>query len=354
VSYDLNVWCVEAPESFESPAIQGRGWLVNATTNEVQAEDIPDEVITQLPGIKYVVELTLEGAAPKAALTAAKQLAKTIAKASRGIVEDPQRETFELPSGLKRFTPIKRAARAPLSLLELSWWFAHADCREASFFDRLFDVVARVLPEALPRRYGECEPPKHELAKTGRAHLSKFLVEAGDSMTVMYPTRPAVGVSGSFVGAPGVARIGGERHFRCNRFSIEVDHAMLSQPGWELTLERAWRAISTELRPFYGDVRTLHGHVWMGRTYGGDGESHPVRSWFWRGIPPRLGHAVVIGEPYLARWPQMQQRAESGLAFATTPSWQSTDDVADVLGGVPAKLTVGSARYAKDFPFATD
>jgi hypothetical protein len=31
-------------------------------------------------------------------------------------------------------------------------------------------------------------------------------------------------------------------------------------------LRRAWRAISPELRPFFGDVRTLRGYVAHGRS----------------------------------------------------------------------------------------
>ena len=45
----------------------------------------------------------------------------------------------------------------------------------------------------------------------------------------------------------------------------------------------------------------------MGATYGSDMQTdiHPIRSWFWRGIPRELGHAIAIGAPYTELWPRV-------------------------------------------------
>jgi hypothetical protein len=103
--------------------------------------------------------------------------------------------------------------------------------------------------------------------------------------------------------------------------------------------------VSHELRPFFGDVRTLGGRIARGRSFCFDGESevHPIASWFWRGVPPRLGHAAVIGEPYLSIWPELRERVtcEEGLAFVTADSWRDGTDVADAIGGVPERLAIG-------------
>jgi hypothetical protein len=118
----------------------------------------------------------------------------------------------------------------------------------------------------------------------------------------------------------------------------------LSQPGWETSLRRLWRSLSLELRPFYGDVRSLGGYIRRSGRIWSDSETepHPVCSWWWKGIPPRLGHAAVLGEPYLALWPALSAAAETagGLAFVTTPSWRSTADATEVAGPVPDDLAL--------------
>jgi hypothetical protein len=356
VSYDLRVWCVKRPDAAHTGTVaRGKGWLVNAAAGSCLSEDIPDLVGGQLPGIEHVVDLSLEPIdAPHAGKTAIWKVARTIAKSSRGVIEDPQEDVVELPSGVKRFTPIKHEADKRVSVVRMSWWFDHGRLFDKGAITAFLDTLERFLPEAMPRRYGLYEPPQHEYSRTRRDHFIQFLVANLTDTTVWYAHRPVLHVFKNITRDPGWIMFGERQTYRCNCIALEIDATAVDQPGWEEGLRRAWRNISRELCPFFGDVRTLHGHIARGRSFWSDGQTevHPVRSWFWRGVPPRLGHAAVIGEPYLSLWTELRERAtpvqDGGLAFISTPDWcDTTQDAADQISGVPERFAIRAGQQMR-------
>jgi hypothetical protein len=70
------------------------------------------------------------------------------------------------------------------------------------------------------------------------------------------------------------------------------------------------------------------------------------------GAIERFLHAAVIGEPYLAAWPELatQAKLEDGLAFVSTPDWRSEADAADLVGGVPGRVALGFMAHKKTAP----
>lgn len=88
----------------------------------------------------------------------------------------------------------------------------------------------------------------------------------------------------------------------------------------------------------------------MGPTYGSDVETevHPIRSWFWRGVPRELGHAAAIGEPYV----ELLQRASvdghrhGNLLVLDTGKWDAGDNLTiEVPEGL---LQKSSPKYQND------
>lgn len=63
--------------------------------------------------------------------------------------------------------------------------------------------------------------------------------------------------------------------------------------------------------------------AWRGATTASDiqTELHPVRSWFWRGIPADPGLAMVLGEPYATLWVLRGSIGEGGLVFVDEEDW---------------------------------
>lgn len=334
MSYDLQVWCVRRPdlpdalpevtkwcEEGECWVRSGRGWqIVVSPPAETFDEDVPEGVAAALPGIRYLVSLTLEPlGAPTAAFQVLGKITRAIAKSGHGVTLDPQEDTVTLASGVKRYVPQKRPDR--FSLLNLSWWFNESPLQTGARLDKFVHLLEKALPEALPKRYGLYEPPQHVYSETGREHFLAFLAEHISQIVVWYPNRPVMGVDVSCYDGPAPEHLG----FRVNHVEIAVETACLSQPGWQQALSGFWRKASDLIQPFYGEVRTLSGFSRMGATYGTDMETEvePVRAGFWRGIPRILGHAAVIGPLYRELWPDFIDGAEvSGkLAFRQTPDW---------------------------------
>jgi len=355
LSYALQVWTT-APfedastlpdsgwvETNGSWSKGGKGWLVNVSANqEVLAEDIPEDINGALPGIRFLTELSLEPIhAPKSARALLRRVAQSIAKAAHGVVFDPQQDALELPSGVKRFSTAAREER--IAMLSLSWWFTHDDLTHRDGIERLLRALESEVREVLPRRYGLYEPPQFELEKMGRPHLVEFLERHAQETVVWYAHRPVMGV---YLGVRSPSRwqpLGKSKQYRCQRFSIDVERSALAQPGWPTALRRLWRRVSRELRPFYGEVRTLRGYLRSGARVALDRETehNPTKAWWWKGIPSTVGHAFVVGPPYVDLWPELAAGgviADGALRLVETPDWTKDEEASAFVGGVPAPL----------------
>jgi hypothetical protein len=229
-------------------------------------------------------------------------------------------------------------------------WFSDDDAvfRSREGLESIIECMETHLPEALPVRYGEYEPPKFRFAETGRAHLldtlvQEYLVRTGG--LVWQPTRPALQVSLLVAPVVRVADCG----WRCHRLTLSVTVSALDQPGWQYALEHFWRALARRVRAFYSDVRTLGGYVFSGRYLCAtrEAEQHPICAWFWAGIPRTAGHAVALGEPYLSLWTEFGSAAhhEDAIAFRSTADWRREEDAFLAVGPVPEALAVQSPAY---------
>lgn len=351
MSYDIQIWSVDpiplpdALPDVEKWQREGGAWvrasknwqIVINNSDKVLFEDVPEDVAVLVPGIGYLTELNLEPiSAPKSAHKLLTTVSKRLGNAAHGVILDPQTEEVITPSGITRYRPQRREDR--FSILALMWWFTGGPLLRDAGLHEFVSLLERMLPEAMPKRYGLFEPPQHLYSETGREHFLGFLQEHRDDVVVWYPHRPVVGVYLSCSPNWGATRQG----FRANTVRVEVEASALEQPGWPTALDRFWRAASQVIEPFYGDVRTLKGYLRMGATVGSDSETgfHPVKGPWWIGIPRIVGHAAVLGKPYLALWSQFVESAQiaGGLAFLSTKNWTTQEEVSDLAGGVPDPL----------------
>jgi hypothetical protein len=370
VSYDVQIYSVRA---FDAAIFEGvKGWnpkqcsfqtaswqIVVNPSDKILPEDIEDEIASLLPGISFLTELNLEGRSTDVAKRRLRSAAKAIAKATHGVVVNPQEDTIETPAGVSRFSPSPKEER--FSVIQLSWWFLNDALLGRAKRESFFGLLERQLPEAMPKRYGLYEPPQHVYAQTGKEHLHQFLDENLHDPIVWYAHRPVASVHLAFPKPLGASRQG----FRSNLVEIEIESAALNQPGWAENLPRFWRQTSGLLRPIYGDVRKIGGYVRHGAAVYVTADSleqsdETTRSWFWRGIPLNLGQAVVLGDDYQKLWPDFvaKSQIEDGLAFASTADWSSEEDLSQRVGRVPKALALRplagmgrSQQYPEVWPF---
>lgn len=261
---------------------------------EIQEEDIPSQISQQLPGIQYLIECNLSPYTDNKKKTSELlKLAKQIAQNGYGVIENPQTDDFILPSGVKRVLEIEKTER--FSILELSWWFNNNFFKSRENISQLLLEIEKSLPEALPRRYGLYEPPKEKFVNI--AEFTSYVSQNMSEGIVWYPSKPVIYVSLSVPPEIGPTDIG----YRFGHFSIEIDSAVLSMPGWGITINRLFKNISQLLNPFYGDIHVFHNSIRKrtGAWSDSETESHPTSSWWWNGIPRISGLGLVIGEPLL-------------------------------------------------------
>jgi len=354
MSYDLEIWATRTPENLRSVVPDGDRWVARGESlvldggswqivlggpEKVEDEDVPDNVRSALPGIRWLYPLNLEPlAAPAAARKSLKSTAKAVAVAAHGAVHDPQEDAVTLPSGIKRYAAPSREKDVRFDVLTLGWWFLGGPLLEPGGYSKFIGLLERFLPDALPRRYGTYEPPQFRFEESGRDHLVTYLAEANSSI-VWYPTKPVVSVGLGAYEPPGwQGRLG----FRSHRVEIELDSAALNQPGWPDQLVASWKEISAFLKPFYGEVRFLGGCIPSRTTYCSDfyTEESPTKSWWWRGIPRKPGCAVALGDPYASLWPEFTRLAErkGETCLVTLPQWSKGGSIQEITGPVPEGL----------------
>jgi hypothetical protein len=314
---------------------EGRSWFARAeAVRRVFPEDIPGAVDSLLPGITWLVELWYEGRA-KAADEALEAAAGVIATEGHGVISDGHQAW--LPRGVKRSKPIAHAEPSYPPLLLLSWWAAGGPLLTREGIVQLVGTLERLLPEALPARWDNVEPPSHGLAVDGTAGLVDFLTRDNGPLGLkfLWPKKPVsdLGIHISGWGGPFL-------YFIPVWFRIGIDAEILNQPGWARQLPRAFAAISHIIRPFYGDVRV------DAEPYEGADLDHPrapgptSRSYSWYGVPREPPIAMVVGPQYLAHWPEAARGVGSdGLAVFNNEVWPAQPP-----GGCPAPPSLIAER----------
>lgn len=372
MSYGLQIWSVRelTQEALPSPqdwkliqeaqwTREEPGWRVSVFRSvRVKQEDLPDKEFAQLlPGIQFMTELGLEGPDTKSNAKVLNATADAIAKALHGVIYDPQEDAVNMPEGVKRFARPEKQER--FSVLSFSWWFLGNQLTTSSGIERLLALLEQRFPEALPRRYGLDEPPQRVYTQASKSDFVKFFLENLHYHIVWYTNRPVTHFGLSVPKKIGANKAG----FIANQLQIDVETAALAQPGWPENLRQFWREMSFFLNPFYGEVRTMSGFVWRGSTVCQDQktENHPVAGWWWRGVPRKLGCAVVLGEDYQNVWPDFRKHAtiENNLAFVESPDWGANTKVTKTIGRPPRGITLKSPdafgrrseRYPRVWPF---
>ena len=331
MSYDLKIWSSgQLPQ--DSPLMhgagynfgndffvrEGNGWqVVISPSFVVEAEDIPDTIMQALPGISYVTEINIEPiSAPDKVKNETLRLCKALATEIKGVVENPQDGTVKMPSGIKKVS-YSNPKDEDKALISLIWYFEDLKFYKSEQIDQFVDLLEKYMPEALPRRYGEYEPPQYKLAETGKEHLVDFL--KNETSPVCYPTKPFTDLS---ICAPNIeeeTRIylqnklyqkanpqsfygRAQREYRCGKIELQILKEVFLQPDWNLAVKRLFVEIARLLIPFYAEIIEKEPYAVMR-------EKGLVRSWWWRGIPRDLGYAIVLHKQYAQRWKRFQKLA---------------------------------------------
>ncbi|MFN3602026.1 MAG: hypothetical protein ACK4UY_11630 [Dietzia sp.] len=256
-----------------------------------EPEDIPSEVAAVLLGPKYLYSVLVEGSAASE-IPHAVRFARRLARATDGAVVDLQTDDVWTRSHSREIH--RPARRERVATVDVAWYCLREELvpDAASTF---IGAAQGILPEALPRRFGEYEPLQGKLAQTG---ADGFINAWRDATSLLFTSGSGICTDGALSAGPG------DQH--PNEF-WSMSLTFLADPIRELAWREALRAlfvrIADDLPAFYASAELTTGHIWSGRSLCGDAETewrtNPVSyREGWTGLPPRPAWWTWLGEPF--------------------------------------------------------
>jgi hypothetical protein len=153
----------------------------------------------------------------------------------------------------------------------------------------------RLLPEALPRRFGEFEPLHGKLAESGIEGFCEAWA-AATSLLFLSGSGPCIG---------GSLHPGPNDRFPSPfwRLSLQFHANPLCNQRWRDALRRLVTTVSDALPAFYASAQITGDHIWSGRTLWSDSRTEwpvsPLRArQGWLGLPPTPTWWAWFGSPY--------------------------------------------------------
>lgn len=189
MSHDLTVWVADGPAAVGELAragfaeaeggflLEGDDWAMTVTLGPIDDEDIPDRVRSRVAGIRHCIAMMLNATDAKV-FERFEGLARRLAETGRGAVEGLEAQPWLAPTARPAGAAARRSPRPTQRVAELamSWWFEPEALARPGMLEGLMATVARLLPEALPRRYETVEPrQRFKLAETGMDHFIHYL-----------------------------------------------------------------------------------------------------------------------------------------------------------------------------------
>jgi hypothetical protein len=127
---------------------------------EIDPEDVPDDVVPHVLEPTTSWQVIVEGSNP-AEVKPARRFAKALAVAAGGVAIDEQTEDI---LGAKRARKVPRPTSELIRILDVHWYSPKLAPNAPSLW---LELARKLLPEALPRRFGDYYPYQHRLDRDG-------------------------------------------------------------------------------------------------------------------------------------------------------------------------------------------
>ncbi|AZQ67365.1 hypothetical protein EF888_09630 [Silicimonas algicola] len=370
MSYDLDLYTAKAAPLVPPEADEQGAFNIDPPAL-CEDDDIPPDVLPILgKRRRWLHRLYIEGRPGAEAMARFEKWLTGILAETNGILIDMQTERFQgvrtsgplpteaagtsLPpaSGivsrfldrlLGRFASPQPATSSPLQpeLGKMSFFFEDLEAFHAEGLARVLDVIARVLPEAMPTRFGSWEPLQ---GRVQDGDVGPLLAEFAHDPDLSLKAKAPFAHIFMYVACEALLAKWHPSYFLraeflVGRLTFELRPKALDDPR----LLELMRDIALAVNAFYAEIRD---------------HDCPVKAWFWYGLPKSPVRAFVLGPPYTQLWPEA---ASQGVEMApgmvlVAPTRLSSDvptppdDLADPgVAGKPG--VIDPHRYAKVFPF---
>jgi hypothetical protein len=256
----------------------------------VEAEDVPSDVAEVVLGARHVYSILVEGST-QTEIPHAVRFARRLAQTLDGAVADLQLD--EVWSRSRTRTVQKPARQERVSTVHVRWYCLR-EAVDGNLADRYITTVQRLLPEALPRRFGEYEPLQGTYDDGGASGFAQAWTDATSSL---YFSASGPCVDGSLDPGPGV-----RFPDRFWSMSLTLLAEPLRQAAWRDALRHLFVTFADVLPAFYAQAQVTAGWIWSGRSLGADSQTEsrrtPVQRRVWMGLPPTPVWWTWLGRPF--------------------------------------------------------
>ena len=136
----------------------------------IEVDDVPDEVVPHVLDPTTSWQVSAQGS-DSAEVRPARRFAKALALAAGGVAVDEQTDDI---FGTKRGRRTTRPSSGPVRILDLRWYSPASAPNAPALW---VDTAKKLLPEALPRRFGNAYPLQYRLDRDGD---DRFISSYGD------------------------------------------------------------------------------------------------------------------------------------------------------------------------------
>lgn len=295
----------------------------------VQAEDVPDEVLSVLMTATVLYEISVEGSAASAVPHAVK-FARALAAQTTGAAFDPQTDEI-WTHGKLRTSP--RLERGLIDIVQFTW-YARNTAEPSAAAESWLRLARRHLPEALPRRYGSYEPLSMAYDPTSPNEFAAFAADSRGSVFFK-------GTSPVFEGS-----LGDSSRSTIAGHLLTVQREALVDQRWRTAVRELFLRFAHDTEAVLATAEVVRDVGWSGRglTYGRDAErtTYLAARGQWAGLPPYPVWWTYFGAEYVplvrAHLPGQQVEVSgAGLFQSMADEPQDRDALFGVLRPTPIK-----------------
>jgi hypothetical protein len=291
MSYDLSLYSAK-PIDIGIPSLSSDGWLEVSGPMEVQSDDLSEGELAAVGKRHLLWQISISNQNSEQDWSRIEAWLARALISTKGVVIDPQSSTYQTAT---RRGQLKREAKPVSDPSWLCFWFKDGESFHASGLGKLLDTLVAVLPEALPRRYGDYEPLQSKVAGSDYGPL---LAAFNDNPDLLMKAASPFGHI--MMSIPCKKKFSNwhprhfiRRHFLLACIKMEVKPSYFQSIAARDSLLLLFERLSIDLNVVYSEFT---------------GPQHnPWGSWFWDGLPDKSPRAFCIGSEYRSVWPKAEK-----------------------------------------------
>ncbi len=287
---------------------------VTAPTTVLDVEDLDEELATAVVAPRWFLEVSAPYGLADQDYAAARALAKHLSRESKGAAFDPQSDKLLWPPKTGKRTNIPSTPER-IRVIHLQWFFDLDTMAGDGMPEQLLHLLRLHLADAVPRRFGEYEPPRRRLEEDGDEGFSAFwdYVRNEPLNSFYWKARsPCFGGTISFPSKWAKSEDGRPTGY----IKVSLDGRVIEvQKAWREAAVDLFTAMSSQLGAFYAagyverNVEARRGFLW----YGPGAEHISLMGKAWQGLPRDPVWMSYFSLDYAA---ELQNELD---AFETTP-----------------------------------